>query len=91
VSGGFATTVQATVNVAVAEAQACSALSEWEDAVSVVFLRAYIEMAAMELDQPLSADQREALDYFEAVAHRPDVKLFRGRGRGGMERGDGFR
>jgi hypothetical protein len=50
-------------------------LSEWEDEVSVVFLRAYIEMAANELGQALRPDEREALDYFEEVAHRPDIKI----------------
>ena len=50
-------------------------LSEWEGELSVVFLRAYIEMAAKELGTPLTDMEREALDCFEEVARRPDVKL----------------
>jgi hypothetical protein len=40
-----------------------------------VFLRAYIEMAARELDTPLSEMEVAALDYFEEVARRDDVQL----------------
>lgn len=50
-------------------------LSEWEGELSVVFLGSYIEMAAKELGESLSEEEREALDYFEDVARRPDVKL----------------
>ncbi|HEV8437716.1 MAG TPA: TauD/TfdA family dioxygenase [Methylomirabilota bacterium] len=50
-------------------------LSEWEGELSVVFLRAYIEMAAKELGEPLGEDEIAALDYFEEVAARPDVRL----------------
>jgi hypothetical protein len=50
-------------------------LSEWEGEMSVVFLRAYMEMAAKELGVPLRDDQVAALDYFEEVAARPDVRL----------------
>ena len=50
-------------------------LSEWEDELSVVFLRSYIEMAASELGQDLSAQELEALDVFEALADRDDIKL----------------
>lgn len=50
-------------------------LSEWEDELSTVFLRSYIEMGAAELGQPLTARELEALDYFEEVANRDDVKL----------------
>lgn len=50
-------------------------LSDWEDELSVVFLRSYIEMGAQELAQPLSEQALEALDYFEEVANRDDVKL----------------
>ena len=50
-------------------------LSESEGQLSVVFLRAYIEMAAKEMGVPLTAVEREALDYFEEVARRADVKL----------------
>jgi hypothetical protein len=50
-------------------------LSECEGALSVVFLRAYIEMAAQELGEPLRDVDVAALDYFEEVARRPDVKL----------------
>lgn len=50
-------------------------LSEWEGELSVIFLRSYIEMAAKELGESLSEEEREALDYFEDVARQPDVKL----------------
>jgi hypothetical protein len=50
-------------------------LSECEGQVSVVFLRTYIEMAAKELGFELTNQERAALDYFEAVARRDDVKL----------------
>lgn len=50
-------------------------LSEWEGALSVVFLRAYMEMAAKELGEPLRPEEVAALDYFEEVAARPDVRL----------------
>ena len=50
-------------------------LSEWEDELSVVFLRNYIEMGAHELGQDLQGRDLDALDYFEAVAERDDVKL----------------
>lgn len=50
-------------------------LSEWEDELSVVFLRNYIEMSAQELGHELTEIELEALDYFEAVADCDDVKL----------------
>ena len=50
-------------------------LSECDGELSVVFLRAYIEMAANELGQPLRAEEVAALDLFEEVAARPDVRL----------------
>ena len=50
-------------------------LSESEGVLSVVWLRAYIEMAAKELGTPLTDDERAALDYFEEVGQRDDVKL----------------
>ena len=50
-------------------------LSEQDGALSVVFLRAYIEMAANELGAPFAPAEIAALDYFEEVAARPDVKL----------------
>ena len=50
-------------------------LSESEGELSVVFLRAYMEMAAKEIGTSLTAEQTAALDYFEAVAARPDVRL----------------
>lgn len=43
--------------------------------LSLVFLRTYIEMAAAELDTPLTELEIEALDYFEATARREDLKL----------------
>lgn len=49
--------------------------SECEDELSVVYLRSYIDMGANELGQPLSAQQLEALDLFETLADREDIKL----------------
>jgi hypothetical protein len=50
-------------------------LSEIEGELSVVWLRAYIEMAAKELNAPLTADELAALDYFEEVGRCDDVQL----------------
>jgi hypothetical protein len=50
-------------------------LSEHEGALSTVWLRAYIEMAAKELATPLTEQELAALDYFEEVGRRPDVQL----------------
>jgi hypothetical protein len=50
-------------------------LSECEGELSVVFLRNYIDMGARELGEELSPQASEALDVFEAVADREDVKL----------------
>src|SRR5438105_2378015 len=50
-------------------------LSESEGALSVVWLRAYIEMAAKDLGTPLTDDELAALDYFEEVGRRDDVQL----------------
>ena len=50
-------------------------LSESDGVLSVVWLRAYIEMAAKELGTPLTGDALAALDLFEEVGHRDDVKL----------------
>jgi hypothetical protein len=50
-------------------------LSESAGDLSVVFLRAYIEMAAKELGAPLTEREVAALDYFEEVGRRPDVQL----------------
>jgi hypothetical protein len=50
-------------------------LSAWDDELSVVFLRSYIDMGARELGQELSSVELEALDVFESVAARPDVQL----------------
>lgn len=47
--------------------------SESDGVVSVCYLRAFIDMAAKALDQPLSDDERAALDCFEAIANRDDV------------------
>ena len=49
--------------------------SESEGELSVVFLRAYIEMAAKESGVPLTEHERAALDYFEEVGRREDVQL----------------
>jgi hypothetical protein len=50
-------------------------LSESQGQMSVVWLRAYIEMAAKELGTPLTAEELAALDYFEDVGRRADVQL----------------
>src|SRR5262249_20280079 len=50
-------------------------LSESAGELSVVFLRAYMEMAAKDLGEPLRPVELAALDYFEEVARRPEVKL----------------
>jgi hypothetical protein len=50
-------------------------LSESQGELSVVWLRAYIEMAAKELGVPLTDEEVAALDYFEEVGRRDDVKL----------------
>jgi hypothetical protein len=50
-------------------------LSESEGMLSVVWLRAYIEMAAKERGVPLTDDELAALDYFEEVGRRDDVML----------------
>jgi hypothetical protein len=50
-------------------------LSEWEGELSVVFLRAYIDMGAKELGFELTDQEGAALDYFEEVARRDNVKL----------------
>ena len=47
-------------------------LSESEGVLSVVWLRAYIEMAAKELGTPLTGDELAALDYFEEVGRADD-------------------
>ncbi len=57
-------------------------LSEWEGELSVVFLRAYIEMAAKDLGQPFTERELAALDAFEEVSRRADVKLEFTLGRG---------
>ena len=50
-------------------------LSEYEGALSTVWLRAYIEMAAKDLARPLTDEELAALDYFEEVGRRDDVQL----------------
>lgn len=50
-------------------------LSESEGEISVVYLRAYMEMAARETGVPLTELEVEALNYFEEVSNRADVKL----------------
>jgi hypothetical protein len=49
--------------------------SECEGELSVVFLHNYIDMGARELGEDLRPEAGEALDVFEAVADRADVKL----------------
>ncbi len=46
-----------------------------EGLLSTTYLRAYIEMAAEELAEPLAADERAALDLMDEIAHRPDCAL----------------
>ena len=50
-------------------------LSEHQGVLSVVWLRAYIEMAAKDLGVPLTDEELAALDYFEEVGRRDDVML----------------
>ena len=50
-------------------------LSDSEGVLSVVWLRAYIEMAAKELGTPLTDEELAALDAFEEVGRQDDVKL----------------
>lgn len=49
--------------------------SESGGVTSCVFLRAFIEMAAEDLGDPLSDDERAALDLFEATSVRADLRL----------------
>lgn len=46
-----------------------------DDVMSICYLREFMEMAADELDEPLTEQQVEALDLFEEIAHRDDVLL----------------
>ena len=48
-------------------------LSEVDGAISCVYLREFIEMAADDLGQPLSTTQIEALDFFQATALGADM------------------
>ncbi|MEM7250333.1 MAG: TauD/TfdA family dioxygenase [Pseudomonadota bacterium] len=57
-------------------------ISAADNAVSVVYLRAYIEMAAKENDQPLTEREREALDVFDALANSDEFKVNMMLGRG---------
>jgi hypothetical protein len=50
-------------------------LSDCEGALSTVYIRSYIEMAATEQGTSLSDVDVAALDYFEEVSNRDDVKL----------------
>jgi hypothetical protein len=50
-------------------------LSDAQGKVSVIFLRTYIEMAATELGVPLTEHEIEALDFFEQVAARDELRL----------------
>ena len=50
-------------------------LSERDGALSVVFLRAYIEMAAKELGTPLTDDESPRSTTSRRSPRRPDVKL----------------
>ena len=46
-----------------------------EGVLSCVFLRAFIDMAAEDLGEPLGGDEKAALDTFEALCERPDLQL----------------
>ena len=50
-------------------------LSERGGYVTCRYVAGYIHMACEELDEPLEAAERAALDYFDDVALRPEVKL----------------
>lgn len=50
-------------------------LSERQGYVSCRYVAAYINMAAEEMGMPLSPQERAALDYFDAVAMRPEVMI----------------
>lgn len=49
--------------------------SRCNDAFSVIYLRGYVDLAEQEFGISLTAGQREALEVFEAIADRPDVRL----------------
>jgi alpha-ketoglutarate-dependent taurine dioxygenase len=49
--------------------------SHCKGAFSCVYLRAFIDMAAQELGEPLSDEERTALDTFEALCERADLQL----------------
>lgn len=46
-----------------------------DGSLSCVFLRAFIDMAAEDLGEPLSNDEKAALDTFEDLCERPDLQL----------------
>ena len=50
-------------------------ISAEQGEVSIVYLRAYIEMAAKENDDPLTDLEREALDYFDDLCNSDEFKL----------------
>ncbi len=43
--------------------------------VSVNYLRAYIDLACQELNQPLTTEELEALDLVDELAHRDDIAM----------------
>lgn len=49
--------------------------SNCEGYVSCRYVRNYIREAAYHLDQPLTEEEFSALDYFDAIAARPDFKV----------------
>lgn len=49
--------------------------SHCNGALSCVFLRAFIDMAAQDLGEPLRRGERAALDGFEELCERPDLQL----------------
>jgi len=50
-------------------------LSERDGQVSCRYVAGYIYMAYEELESPLSQEEQDALDYFDAVAARPEVRF----------------
>jgi hypothetical protein len=50
-------------------------LSQCNGVLSCVFLRAFIDMAALDLGEPLNEEELAALDYFEALCERADLQL----------------
>ena len=56
-------------------AQRIPVFSVTDGVPSVIYIRGYIDLAVEEGEVELSDAEAEALDYFDAVANRPDVRL----------------